>query len=128
MNYAQAKPFLDFVLEMLVIVVTPLAIMLAHKLTKEFSRRTGVTVAERQATVIDDAVMKGIAYAHEQSRKALKLNAKKLTGDDKYATAVDFVVRMLREQRVPARTRDYIGTLVEARLNADRHFLESDKP
>jgi hypothetical protein len=101
--------------------------MLAHKGIREFTRRTGIALAEQQATLLDDAIMKGIAYAHEQSRKALKLHLPTVTGADKRAIAVDFVVRMLREQKVPEKTRDYIGNLVEARLNLDRGFTPAGK-
>lgn len=128
MDTESTKMLLDFVLQTLIIIVTPVAIMVAHKLTKEFSKRTGVALAEQQAHMIDDAIMKGISYAHEQSRKALKLNLPVVPGVDKRATAIDFVVRTLKEQRVPEKSREYIGGLVEARLNLDRAFTETDKP
>lgn len=128
MDTTSTKMILDFVMQMLVIIITPIAILLAHKLTKEFSKRTGVTLAEQQATQIDDAIMKGIAFAHEQSRKALKLSLSPVTSSDKRATAIDFVVRTLKEQKIPEKSRDYIGGLVEARLNLDRGFTETGKP
>ena len=127
MDTSSTKAILDFILQLLVIVISPIGIMLAHKLTKEFSKRTGVALAEQQASTVDDAIMKGIAYAHEQSRKALKLNLPVVPGVDKRATAIDFVVRTLYEQKIPEKSRDYIGGLVEARLNLDRPYLESDK-
>lgn len=127
MDTSSTKMVLDFVLQTLVIIITPIAVMLAHKLTREFAKRTGVTLAEQQATMMDDAIMKGIAYAHEQGRKALKLNLPAVTSADKRATAIDFVVRTLKEQKMPEKSRDYIGGLVEARLHLDRGFTELDK-
>jgi hypothetical protein len=128
MDTASTKMIIDFILQTLVIIVTPVAILLAHKLTREFSKRTGVTVAEQQSTMLDDAVMKGIAFAHEQSRKALKLNLPAVTSTDKRVAAVDFVMRTLKEQKMPEKSRDYISNLVEARLNLDRGFPETGKP
>jgi hypothetical protein len=128
MDTSAAKMILDFALQTLVIIITPLAIMIAHKLTHEFAKRTGVSLAEQQATLLDDAIMKGIAYAHEQSYKALKLNLPAVTSADKRATAVDFVLRTLKEHKMPEKSRDYIGSLVEARLNLDRVFTETGKP
>jgi hypothetical protein len=127
MDTSSTKMLLDFVLQTLVIIITPIAIMLAHKLTREFAKRTGVTVAEQQALLLDDAIMKGIAFAHEQGRKALKLNLPAVASIDKRATAIDFVVRTLKEQKMPEKTREYIGGLVEARLNLDRGFTETGK-
>jgi hypothetical protein len=128
MDTASTKMIIDFILQTLVIIVTPVAILLAHKLTREFSKRTGVTVAEQQATALDDAIMKGIAFAHEQSRKAFKLNLPAVTSTDKRIAAVDFVMRTLKEQKLPEKSRDYISGLVEARLNLDRGFTETGKP
>jgi hypothetical protein len=127
MDTSSTKMLLDFVLQTLIIVITPIAIMLAHKLTREFAKRTGVTVAEQQALQLDDAIMKGIAFAHEQGRKALKLNLPAVASIDKRATAIDFVVRTLKEQKMPEKTREYIGGLIEARLNLDRSFTETGK-
>ena len=127
MDVSSTKVVLDFILQMLVIVITPIGVMLAHRATREFAKRTGIVLAEQQTVVIDDAVMKGIAYAHEQSRKALKLNLPVVPGVDKRATAIDFVVRTLHEQKIPEKSRDYIGGLVEARLNIDRPYSGSDK-
>ena len=128
MDSASTKAVLDFILQTLTIIVTPVLIMLAHKLTQEFAKRTGIALAEQQATLLDDAVMKGVAYAHEQSRKALKLNLPPIPGEDKRAMAVDFVVRNLQEQKTPEKARDHIANLIEARLHIDRPFTDSEKP
>lgn len=128
MDTASTKIILDFALQTLILIATPVAIILAHKLTREFAKRTGVTLAEQQTTLIDDAVMKGIAFAHEQSRKALKLNVAPVSSSDKRSAAIDFAVRVLKEYKVPEKSREYIGGLVEARLNLDRGFTETGKP
>jgi hypothetical protein len=128
MDTTSTKMILDFILQTLVIIITPIAIMLAHKFTREFAKRTGVTVTEQHTTLLDDAIMKGIAYAQEQSRKALKLKQPPITSADKHAIAVDFVIRTLRENKIAEKSRDYIGVLVDARLNLDRVYTGKDKP
>lgn len=116
------------IVELVVLVATPIIAVLVRKLVRVLEDKTSIDVAERQEALIDSLVNKGIAYAHEQARKALKDGEEPLDGDTKKNAAVDFVADILENTGVVTIGADALSKLVEAKLNIDRAPEDTEKP
>lgn len=110
--------------EIVVVFATPLLLLLARKLIQIIEAKTSIQVAEHYELMVDEWVGKGIAYAHEQSRKALKAGTKPLASDEKKVAAVDFIAEGLRNTGVVALGSDALARLVESKLSMARNATE----
>lgn len=110
---------LSRVLEIAVVVLTPTLIVLGRALAASMAKKSGIELAERQYALIDELVNKGVSFAHEQGRKALKAD-KAMAPEDKAAAAVDFVDKGINQLGLPSAGKDLLLQLVEARLNQRR--------
>ena len=111
--------------EIAVVFATPLLLILARKLIQIIEAKTNVQVAEHYEVMVNEWVGRGIAYAHEQSRKALKADSKPLSGDEKKVAAVDFIAEGLRNTGVVSMGSDALAKLVESKLNMARSATET---
>jgi hypothetical protein len=107
-------------LDLVFVIATPIAITLTRRLIAVLETKTGVDVAERHERLIDSAIEKGIAYAHEQSRKALKASEKPIPGDEKKRAALAFATGLLEEAGGVTYVKDTLERLIEAKLNMSR--------
>jgi len=107
------------VIQIAVVILTPTAILLAHKLVSVVAKKTGVEVSERHNALVDEWVNKGIHYAEEQGRKALKAD-KPLSNDDKKAAAAKFAMDGLNSLGLPNAGRDALEALAESKLHMQR--------
>jgi len=114
------KETLGFLLQTLVLILTPVVLLLVKKLVTAIEKKTGLDVSTRQIELLNQAITDGIALAQEQAHKRLKLDEPPLTSDGKLDIAVKFVVEALRQSNGPQIARDYIIKLIEARLNMSR--------
>jgi len=108
------------ILDVVIIVATPLLILVAHKLVQVFSAKTGIAVDEQRTAQLDSWVEKGIRYAEEQAHKALKDGKDPLDGDAKKIAAVDFVAEALKSTGAVTWSRDALEKLVESKLHTMR--------
>lgn len=110
---------LTHLIEIAITVITPSLIIIARTYAKVLAERNGIELAERQYTLLDDLVNKGVSYAHEQGRKALKAD-KPLSSTEKHAAAVEFVNSGLKHLGLVDASKDLLAQLVEAKLNLRR--------
>lgn len=122
------QSIVEHVLELVVLVATPLVLLLVRKLVRVLEDKTKINVAERHESMIDDWVSKGIAYAHEQGRKALKSGRKPPSGEKKKIEAVEFISEALKNTGVVSLGSDALAKLVEAKLNLEREPDDAEKP
>lgn len=116
------------VVEIVVVVATPLLLLLARKVVRVVEDKTKISLSDQQEMMLESWVEKGIAYAHEQGRKALKENKKPLKGDEKKIAAVDFIESALKSTGLINLGRDKLEQLVEAKLNMQREEDDRVKP
>jgi len=113
-------------LDVLIVVATPIILMFAHKLVKLIERKLNLNLDFAQGAKLDDFIEQGLAYAREQTRKALK-HGTVLTGNDKRNLAVDYIAEAVKQSSLGALSADYIAARLEARLNASRDPAEQEK-
>ena len=118
----------EHVLEIVVVIATPLVLLLVQKLIKVIEDKAGITVAQVHEQMIDEWVTKGIAYGHEQGRKALKAGKDPVTGDEKKNAAVDFIAAGLDNTGLVTMGRDALAKLVESKLNIERLPEDTEEP
>lgn len=116
------------IVELVVLIATPIIAVLIRKLVRVLEDKTSIDIAERQEALIDGLVNKGIAYAHEQARKALKEGQDPMDGDTKKNAAVDFVAEALTNTGAASLGADALAKLVEAKLNIERAPEDTEKP
>lgn len=114
----------------IVAVVTPVLVSLAHRLIGLFERKLDVDVSEKRERKILELVDEGIHYAEEQARKAMKgeeTDVEKTFGSaEKMETAVEYVEKRAGELGVDElveKSGDRLASIIEARLFQKR--LES---
>lgn len=114
------QSILEHVLELVVLIATPLVLLLAKKLIQVFEDKTGIDIAESQSYLVEKWVSQGIAYAEEQGSKALKAGAPPATGEEKKIMAVEFVAELMEKTGLDVLSRDALAKKVEALLHLDR--------
>jgi hypothetical protein len=115
-------------LEIVVVIATPLVLILVRKLIQVIEKKTDIDVAEKHEKMIDEWITKGIAYGHEQGRKALKEGKDPVTGDEKKNAAVDFIAAGLDNTGLVTMGRDALAKLVESKLNVERVAEDTEAP
>jgi len=115
-------------LEIVVVIATPLILILVRKLIQVIEKKTDIDVAEKHEKMIDEWITKGIAYGHEQGRKALKEGKDPVTGDEKKNAAVDFIAAGLDNTGLVTMGRDALAKLVESKLNVERAAEDTEAP
>lgn len=115
-------------LEIVVLVATPIILLLVRKLVQVLEDKLGIDVADKHEALMSQLVMKGIAYAHEQGRKALKEGKPPVAGDEKKIMAVEFVADQLERMGATTFAADKLEKLVEAHLNLERDPEDTTKP
>jgi len=116
------------VLEIVVVIATPLILVLIHKLIQVIEAKAKIDVAERHEKMIDEWVTKGIAFAHEQGRKALKEGQDPVSGDEKKNAAVDFIADGIKNTGITQLGADALAKLVESKLNVERAPEDTEAP
>lgn len=116
----QGHAVMAYVIEAVVLIATPILLILVKRIVQVIEERTGLSASAQQLELVDSAVYKGIAYAEEQARKALKTDAVAIKGDEKLEMAVDFALKMLKNHDIADMGRDYLTKTVEAHLNLIR--------
>lgn len=111
---------MEYVMQTIVLIVTPILLLLAKRVVQIVEQKTGLTATAQQIQLIDDAVYRGVAYAEEQGRKALKLNEDLPPGELKRQMAVEFALDMVKNHKAAELSRDYLMKLVEAQVNLQR--------
>lgn len=116
-NWEIIKILLDFVVQItspaMTTVITILAVWGVKKLTCKWD-------GERQAALLkltEGIVRDGLAFAEEQSRKALRAGD---TQPSKLRTAMDFVHRRLDQSGLPGMLESDLAEAIEARLQQER--------
>jgi hypothetical protein len=122
------KAALDFIVQTVVLILTPVALLFVKKLITELEKKTGLAASTHHVELLNQAVVNGIALAREQARKKLKLNEPALTGEAKRDIALNFVLETAREHKVPEMGRDYLINLIESHLNMTRDTFDSEQP
>jgi hypothetical protein len=107
-------------LEIVVVVATPLVLLLVRKLIQVLADKVGVEVEERYMVLADEWVGKGIAYAEEQAHKALKEGKEPVKGAEKQIMAVEFIADALEGTGLVNTGKDALAKLVEAKLQLER--------
>lgn len=99
---------------LLVLLGTPVVLMLSHRLVKIIEKKTGVDVDERQEALLDAKIEQAIAYAQEQAHKALKAG-KPLSSADKHSISMEYLNGAAKDTSPEA-----LAKRVEAKLNSTR--------
>ena len=115
-------------LELVVLFATPVVLLLARKALILLETKLDVTIDDKYSSQVEHWITLGIAYAHEQGRKALKAGEPPLSSDAKKIAAVEFVVEALDRSGLPEVGRDSLAKYVEACLNLDRAYSDTEKP
>lgn len=110
----------EHVIEILVTILTPIIIVLINKAIKIFEQKTKIDVAERHEALIEMCVSSGIAFAHEQGRKALKSGAVPVKGDEKKIMALETASNKLKTLGVVEQDAEVLAQFIDARLNQER--------
>jgi hypothetical protein len=113
------------VLEIAVVILTPLLVLLVRRLLKLIEDKTKLDIAGHYEVVIDDLVHRGIAYAEQQAKNALKAD-KPLKSEDKKSLAVNMVMQQIKNFGLAEMASDRIAELVEAHL-FDEKKAEQEK-
>lgn len=71
------------------------------------------------ADMLEQSMTKGVAWAEEQGRKALKTGAP-IKSDTKLELALEFVLRELQDRGYPELAREKLARYLEAKLSAER--------
>lgn len=114
------QAILSHLLEIVVVVATPLILLLVRKLIQVMEDKTALNLSAEQEQLIDTWVGRGIAFAEEQAHKALKEGKAPLPGDEKKNAAVDLVAAGLKSTGIVDLGADALAKLVEAKLNMQR--------
>lgn len=115
-------------LEIVVVIATPLILLLVRKLIQVIEDKAKINIAIQHKQMVDEWITKGIAYGHEQGRKALKEGKDPVSGDEKKNAAVDFIASGLDNTGLVTIGRDALAKLVESKLNLERHPEDTEQP
>lgn len=122
------QTIVSHLLEIAVVIATPLILLLVQRLVRLIEDKAKIDVAYRHELMINEWVGKGIAFAHEQGRKALKDGKDPIPGDEKKNAAVDFIASGLKSTGLVTLGRDALAKLVESKLNQDRASDSTETP
>lgn len=114
------QAIMDYVLQAVVLIVTPVVLLLAKRVVQIVEQKTGLAASAHQLALVDDAVYKGVAYAEEQGRKAFKVNEPIPDGNMKRQMATEFALDMVKNHNAAEISRDYLLKMVEAHVNLAR--------
>lgn len=120
LSTTSGKALMEYILQATVLIVTPIALLLANRAVKLIEKKTGLTASQQQLALIDNAVYKGIAYAEELGRNQLKNSKVSLKSEEKRELAIDFALDFLHRNNARDYTRDFLVKLVEAHVNIHR--------
>lgn len=107
---------------------TPVLLVLLTKLVRVARDKWGVDVSAAHEQLIMGVVKQGLAYAEEQSRKALKEGKPPKTGDEKKIEAVRFISSKLESLGVVSWGAEKLGELVESALHMKREDPNDPTP
>jgi len=110
----------EHALTFLVTLLTPIFLVFVNKGIKLFEQKTKIDIAERHEALINMCISSGIAYAHEQGRKALKADAEPAKGEEKKIMAMETAMAKLQSLGVLEQDADALARLIDARLNQER--------
>lgn len=99
---------------------TPILVVLVQKLLSIAKDKWSLDISTSQEELVMNAVRQGIAFAEEQSRKALREGQPARSGDEKKNEAVEFIADKLDTLGVVTWGGDQLGNLVEAALYSKR--------
>ena len=122
------QAILAHLLEIVVVIATPIIIVLVRKLIQVIEKKANVDVAERHEALLDEWITKGIAFGHEQGRKALKEGKDPVSGDEKKNAAVDFVAEGLKNTGLTEMGAEALAKLIESKLNVERAPEDTTAP
>jgi hypothetical protein len=118
-NQAWWQVLLTHLIEIAAVVLTPALIVVSRAFAASLAKKANIELAERQFALLDDLVNKGVSFAHEQGRKALKSNGT-ISAEDKKAAAVNFVAQGINHLGLPGAGQELLTQFVEAKLNLRR--------
>ena len=119
----QQELWQSIVSELLVVVfalATPVLLVLLRKLAEVVREKWGMDISAAQEELVMTVVRQGLAYAEEQSRKALKEGKEPKTGDEKKIEAVKFISEKLETLGVLTWSSEKLSELVESALHMKR--------
>jgi hypothetical protein len=111
---------LEFVLQVALVVVTPLAAWFVARMIKVFEAKAKIDIPAKQEEAIQNLVTQGIALAEEKARKAVQAKASSITGPEKLEIAADHVLDLIEAKKWDAWTRDKVKNLIEAKIGMAR--------
>lgn len=110
----------DSALEILAPVVALFAMWAAHKLIKVFESKTSIDVPAKTEEMIDEWLLKAVAYAEEKGRTAVKTQLEPIKGPEKLEMAVNFVLDLAEKYNLKGLTKEKVTKMVEAKLGLTR--------
>lgn len=128
LNSVTGKAVMDYVMQAVVLIVTPIVLLLAKRAIQIVEQKTGLTATQQQLALVDDAVYKGVAYAEEQGRKALKVDEPAVESNMKRQIAAEFALDMIKNHNAADISRDYLLKMVEAHVSMSREPFDKKVP
>lgn len=107
---------LDTLLNVLLPILTILGSYAVWKAKKWFEAKTKFDIPEKYDSQLDRWVEKGVVYAGEKARTALKNNEEKLTMGKKKELALSYVNDMIEQYNLPQVAEEKLTKMVEAKL------------
>ena len=114
------QSLLSHLLEIVVVIVMPLALLVSRKLMQLLEKKTGIDLAVKQEDMVLGWVSQGVAYATEQAQKALKAGQPPVDGAAKKIMAVDYVAEQIKKYGLDVHASEAIARKVEAMLQLQR--------
>ena len=96
-----------------------------HRLLSYFEKKTGLELSPYMQDKIDGLLDKGIAYAEEQGRKAIKKKEKALTMSEKLEHGANYVLDLADAVDAKGWTTEQVKKMLEGRLNQTRDEVEA---
>lgn len=125
-SFAQAT--LSDVFMVLFALAVPIVLVLMQKLVQVTRDKWGIDISAAQEELVMNAVRQGLAFAEEQSRKAMKEGLPPKSGDEKKIEAVRFISEKLKTLGVLDWGSEKLADLVEAALHMKREDLNDPTP
>jgi hypothetical protein len=110
---------LDNLIPIVFAILTPILALLARALIRWLQEKLDFEVDIEKENKLLELVMDGIAYAEEQSKKAIKED-KKLPSGDKLRLAIEYVSDRIEELGLPKLAGDKLAKMIESRLGQTR--------
>lgn len=118
-----AQTLTEYLLPLVVVVLTPVASGLGVLLYRKVASWLNVQVDEKQEQMLRQLVAEGTAYAEQQAMRWAKLRQKPATGDDKLEEALKFITAEAQRRGLPELARDALVAKVEAELGTTKRGL-----